>query len=62
MKNIALLFGLLAAPLLAAFVNAQENYPAMPFLPVVAHRGFSAIAPENTLSSMKAGIEVGASG
>ncbi|MBQ1455871.1 MAG: hypothetical protein IIZ25_08515 [Thermoguttaceae bacterium] len=62
MKNIALLCALAAAPLLTAFVNAQENYPAMPFLPVVAHRGFSAIAPENTLSSMKAGIEVGASG
>lgn len=61
MKNIALLCGLFVAPFLTAALSAQENYPAMPFLPVVAHRGFSAIAPENTLAAMKAGIEVGAS-
>ncbi|MDO4550726.1 MAG: glycerophosphodiester phosphodiesterase family protein [Planctomycetia bacterium] len=36
--------------------------PSPFYLPCVAHRGFSAIKPENTMIAMKAGIEVGADG
>ena len=54
----------LAALLLApAFSFAQDaSFPPFPSTPTVAHRGFSAAAPENTLSSVMAAIEVGAQG
>lgn len=46
-------------------VLAQETaakFPPIPPAPTVAHRGFSAIAPENTIASAKKAIEVGAQG
>ena len=47
----------------AALIFAQEaKFPPIPSAPCVAHRGFSAIAPENTISSVKKAIEVGAQG
>lgn len=37
-------------------------FPPFPSTPTVAHRGFSAAAPENTLSAVMAAVEVGAQG
>jgi len=49
--------------LVSAVAFAQEaKFPPVPSAPTVAHRGFSAIAPENTISSAKKAIEVGAQG
>ena len=45
-----------------SLIAAEGDFPAIPSNPVVAHRGFSHIAPENTLSSIRAAIEVGAQG
>ncbi|MBR5243562.1 MAG: hypothetical protein IKW13_04935, partial [Thermoguttaceae bacterium] len=54
----------LAALLLAPVVSLAQDaaFPPLPTTPTVAHRGFSAAAPENTLSSVMAAIEVGAQG
>lgn len=43
-------------------VAQEAKFPPVPSAPTVAHRGFSAIAPENTLSAAKKAIEVGAQG
>lgn len=44
-------------------VNAQDlKYPPIPNVSSIAHRGFSNIAPENTLIAVKKAIEVGAQG
>ena len=49
--------------LVPAFSFAQDAaFPPFPSTPTVAHRGFSAAAPENTLSSVMAAVEVGAQG
>lgn len=42
--------------------EGSGDFPAVPSTPVVAHRGFSRIAPENTLPSIEAAIEIGAQG
>lgn len=39
-----------------------EDFPSVPKTPVVAHRGFSAVAPENTLSAIREAIDLGAQG
>ena len=49
----------------SSFAFAQDKatkFPPVPSAPTVAHRGFSAIAPENTISAAKKAIEVGAQG
>lgn len=57
---LAALLALIFAP---ALTFAQEaKFPPIPSAPCVAHRGFSAIAPENTISAIKKAIEVGAQG
>lgn len=43
-------------------VAQEAKFPPVPPAPTVAHRGFSYIAPENTLSAVKKAIEVGAQG
>ena len=43
------------------FVHAAEVMPVYP-VPVVAHRGFSYAAPENTLASTRLAIEAGSDG
>lgn len=49
--------------LLSSLSNAQEQkFPPIPSAPCVAHRGFSAVAPENTISAINKAIEVGAQG
>ena len=54
---------LLLAPAFSFVSFAQDAaFPPLPSTPTVAHRGFSAAAPENTLSSVMAAIEVGAQG
>ncbi len=52
--------GLLVSPIVSFAQDAK--FPPVPSAPTVAHRGFSAIAPENTISSAKKAIEVGAQG
>lgn len=52
--------GLCLSPIV---LSAQEaKFPPVPSAPTVAHRGFSFIAPENTISAAKKAIEVGAQG
>ena len=47
----------------SAAVFADGNaFPPIPSTPVVAHRGFSGIKPENTLAAFRAAVEVGAGG
>lgn len=54
---------LLLAPAFSLVSFAQDAaFPPLPSTPTVAHRGFSAAAPENTLSAVMAAIEVGAQG
>ena len=49
--------------LLPSLSNAQEQeFPPIPSAPCVAHRGFSAVAPENTISAINKAIEIGAQG
>lgn len=64
MKKLTLALSLLALILAAPTVDAQEasQFPPIPSAPCVAHRGFSAVAPENTIASLKKAIEVGAHG
>ena len=38
----------------------MEPFPLPGVAEVIAHRGFSAVAPENTLASLRAGIDAGA--
>lgn len=54
------LIGIVLTPSLASAQNAK--FPPVPSAPTVAHRGFSAIAPENTITATKKAIEVGAQG
>ncbi len=54
-----LLFFLLAS---AVSFAQDAKFPPVPSAPTVAHRGFSYIAPENTISSAKKAIEIGAQG
>lgn len=42
--------------------DASGEFPPLPKTPVVAHRGFSHIAPENTLAAIREAIRVGAAG
>lgn len=46
----------------AAVFAADSTFPPVPSTPVVAHRGFSGIKPENTLAAFRAAIEIGANG
>lgn len=46
---------------LASIVWGQ-NYPTVLLAPVVGHRGFSQLAPENTLSAFAENVKVGAQG
>ncbi len=63
MKNLFFASALLAVVFCPLASNAQDaKFPPVPSAPTVAHRGFSAIAPENTISSVKKAIEVGAQG
>ncbi len=63
MKKLALIAGLAALVLAPSFASAQEaKFPPIPSAPCVAHRGFSAIAPENSMSAIHKAIEVGAQG
>ena len=64
MKNLTLALSLLALVLSSVAVDAQESskFPPVPSAPCVAHRGFFAIAPENTIASALKAIEVGAQG
>lgn len=61
MKKLAFLCGLIATFWGAALSAQEQNlYPPMPFFPVVAHAGFSFVAPENTMSAMRAAVAAGA--
>lgn len=42
--------------------QTKAEFPSVPAAPVVAHRGFSHDAPENTLASFRKAIECGAQG
>ncbi len=48
--------------LFAPQATAQQKIPTRQEVDVVAHRGFSAVAPENTLAAIKAAIKAGATG
>lgn len=62
MKRFALLC-VVGCFLLPSLSNAQEQeFPPIPSAPCVAHRGFSAVAPENTISAINKAIEIGAQG
>lgn len=65
MEKLGILLFLSCFGICAAYLSAEEGdgqYPPIPSNPVVAHRGFSHIAPENTLASIQASIDVGADG
>ena len=63
MKNLTLVVALASIMVVPGLILAQESqFPPIPSAPCVAHRGFSAIAPENTISSALKAIEVGAQG
>lgn len=58
------LMGLMLFQLMTA-VQAEDganNFPLLPKTPSVAHRGFSHVAPENTLSAIQEAIRIGAAG
>lgn len=63
MKKLSLAAILLCFVVSPSFVFSQEaKFPPFPSTPCVAHRGFSAVAPENTISAALKAIEVGAQG
>ncbi|MDO4586944.1 MAG: glycerophosphodiester phosphodiesterase family protein [Planctomycetia bacterium] len=43
-------------------INKENQWPPVPETPVVAHRGFSFVAPENTLTAIREAIRCGAQG
>jgi glycerophosphoryl diester phosphodiesterase len=47
---------------LSTYISAEEPKPVVHVRPVVAHRGASFVAPENTLVSYRTAIEAGANG
>ncbi|MBO7707534.1 MAG: hypothetical protein J6S42_02510 [Thermoguttaceae bacterium] len=57
-RLLALVLMISAAPV---FADA-DAFPPIPSTPVVAHRGFSGIKPENTLAAFRAAVDVGANG
>ena len=63
MKNLTLVVTLLSLFVAPSLVVAEDaKFPPIPSAPCVAHRGFSSIAPENTISSALKAIEIGAQG
>ena len=63
MNKFTTAFACLGLLLSVSALSAQEaKFPPVPSAPCVAHRGFSAVAPENTIASLKKAIEVGAQG
>ena len=56
------LLTLLLIVLATAVVAAENAFPPVPSAPVVAHRGFSGLKPENTLAAYRAAVEAGANG
>lgn len=63
MKKLFFVFTIAAFALSPFGSFAQDAvFPPLPSTPTVAHRGFSAVAPENTISSIMAAVEVGAQG
>ncbi len=63
MKKTTLFAALMSLVAVPNLILAQESqFPPIPSAPCVAHRGFSSIAPENTISSALKAIEVGAQG
>lgn len=63
MKKTILTFTFIALCCSTISALAQEaKFPPVPPAPTVAHRGFSAIAPENTLAAARKAIEIGAQG
>lgn len=63
MRRFVLIPLLVELFLVPSFVFAQETtFPPIPSIPCVAHRGFSAFYPENTIVSALKAIEVGAQG
>ena len=63
MKKSTLFVMLTCLALAPSLALAQDSqFPPIPSAPCVAHRGFSAIAPENTIASALKAIEVGAQG
>ncbi len=63
MKKPFLISSVAALAFSPFYAFAQDAaFPPLPPTPTVAHRGFSAVAPENTVSSILAAIEVGAQG
>ena len=63
MKKSTLFAALMCLVTAPGLILAQESqFPPIPSAPCVAHRGFSSIAPENTISSALKAIEVGAQG
>lgn len=55
-----LFLGLLLSPFVSSAQDAK--FPTVPPAPTVAHRGFSAFYPENTLTACRKAIEIGAQG
>lgn len=59
MKRLLTLLLIISA---AAVLAGENSFPPVPSAPVVAHRGFSGLKPENTLAAYRAAVEVGANG
>ncbi len=62
MSRLTFSLSLLLSLISGVFGLCADSYPKWPILPSVAHRGFSAAAPENTLASIRAAIYSGAHG
>ena len=63
MKKLAIVASLLVFMIPPVLAFAEDaKFPPVPSAPCVAHRGFSAIAPENTITSTLEAINVGAHG